>query len=95
MFTIISYSQREIEQLQEEIAKLKQSPDYQHVEIQTDEEWVDKNEDYSHRWPALVSSIKALHETIQQQTEQLEDLNEENATLLCQLASQTELNKQK
>jgi len=38
MFTIISFSQREIEQLKEEIAKLKQSPDYQHVEIQTDEE---------------------------------------------------------
>jgi len=38
MFKIISFSQHEIEQLKEEVTKLKQSPDYQHVEIQTDEE---------------------------------------------------------
>jgi hypothetical protein len=38
MFEIISFSQREIEQLKKEIAELKQLPDYQHVEIQTDEE---------------------------------------------------------
>jgi hypothetical protein len=38
MFTIISFSQCEIDQLQQELADLKQSPDYQHVEIQTDEE---------------------------------------------------------
>jgi hypothetical protein len=38
MFIIKFFSQREIEQLKEEVTKLKQSPDYQHVEIQTDEE---------------------------------------------------------
>jgi hypothetical protein len=38
MFRIIFFSQREIEQLKEELAKLTQSTDYQHVEIQTDEE---------------------------------------------------------
>jgi hypothetical protein len=38
MFKIISFSEREIKQLKEELAELKQSPDYQHVEIQTDEE---------------------------------------------------------
>jgi len=38
MFKTISFSQREIEQLKEELTKLKQRPDYQHVEIQTDEE---------------------------------------------------------
>jgi hypothetical protein len=38
MFIIILFSQREIEQLKEEVTKLKQLPDYQHVEIQTDEE---------------------------------------------------------
>jgi hypothetical protein len=34
----MSFSQHEIEKLQEELAELKQTPDYQHVEIQTDEE---------------------------------------------------------
>jgi hypothetical protein len=38
MFKIISFSQREIERLEEELAELRKSPDYQHVEIQTDEE---------------------------------------------------------
>jgi hypothetical protein len=38
MFRIISFSQREIDQLKQELADIKQSPDYQHVEIQTDEE---------------------------------------------------------
>jgi hypothetical protein len=38
MFRIISFSQREIDQLKQELANLKQSPDYQHVEIQTEEE---------------------------------------------------------
>jgi len=38
MFRIISFSQREIDQLKQELADIKQSPDYQHVQIQTDEE---------------------------------------------------------
>jgi len=37
MFIIILFSQREMEQLKEEVTKLKESPDYEHVEIQTDE----------------------------------------------------------
>jgi hypothetical protein len=38
MFKIISFSQREIEQLKKELAELKQLPDYQHSGIQKDEE---------------------------------------------------------
>ncbi len=33
-----NFSQREIEQLKEELAEVKRSPDCQHVQIQTDEE---------------------------------------------------------
>jgi hypothetical protein len=38
MFKIISFSQREIEQLKKELAELKQLSDYQHAEIQKDQE---------------------------------------------------------
>jgi len=40
-------------------------------------------------------SIKALHDMIQQQFEQIKDLNEKNANLLLQLESQTDLIEQK
>ncbi len=81
--------------MEDELAELKQVPDYQDVEIQTDEEWVDKTEEYSPQWPTLVSSIKALHEKIEQQSQQLKDLNENNAILSSQLESQAELIRQK
>ena len=32
------FSQREIEQLKEQVTELQQSPDYDHAEAQTDEE---------------------------------------------------------
>ncbi len=95
MFKIISFSQHEIEQLKEEVTKLKQSPDYQHVEIQTDEEWVDNKEEDSLALETIVFSIEALHETIKQQSEQLKDLNEKNTTLSSQLESHGELNREK
>ncbi len=45
ILNITNFSEREIEQLKtdndqirKELADLKQSPDYQHIEIQTDEE---------------------------------------------------------
>ncbi len=78
-----------------ELAELKQVPDYQHVEIQTGEEWVDKTGEYSLQWPTFVSSIKALHEKIEQQSQQLKDLNENNAILSSQLESQAELTRRK
>jgi hypothetical protein len=37
-FNLSKFSQREIEELKAEVAELKQSPDYQHVQVQTDEE---------------------------------------------------------
>jgi hypothetical protein len=40
-------------------------------------------------------SIKALHEMIEQQSQQLKDLNEKNTTISSQLESQIELNRQK
>jgi hypothetical protein len=40
-------------------------------------------------------SIKALHETIEQQSKQIKDLNEKNANLSSQLESQTDLTQQK
>jgi hypothetical protein len=38
MIRISSSSQREIEELKDQIVELQQSPDCQHVEAQTDEE---------------------------------------------------------
>jgi hypothetical protein len=40
-------------------------------------------------------SIKALHEMINQQSQQLKDLNNKNLALSSQLESQAEINKQK
>jgi hypothetical protein len=40
-------------------------------------------------------SIEALHETIDEQSQQLKDLNEKTASLSSQLESQAELIRQK
>jgi hypothetical protein len=40
-------------------------------------------------------SIKALHETIEQQSQQLKDLNEKNTTLSSELNSRAELIREK
>jgi hypothetical protein len=42
-----------------------------------------------------MCSIKALHDMIEQQCEQIKDLNEKNTTLSSQLESQTDLIQQK
>jgi hypothetical protein len=38
MFKVISFSQGELDQLKQELAELKQSSDYQYVQVQEDEE---------------------------------------------------------
>ena len=42
-----------------------------------------------------VFSIEALHQTIDEQSQQLKDLNEKTASLSSQLESQAEIIKQK
>ncbi len=42
-----------------------------------------------------MSSINALYEKIEQQTEQLKDLHEKNTTLESHLESQADLNREK
>ena len=42
-----------------------------------------------------VHSIEALHQTIDEQSQQLKDLNEKTASLLSQLESQAEIIQQK